>query len=167
MTTIERVPARQYRAAPGARFGHEDAARYGRFLERKAGLGENLVPPERIIELAQPDDSPLHDQFTWDDSHAAHRWRIVEARTLVSHLVYAKEVDGEEVMVRAFHNVTIRNGHRQRGYVSDRVVWKRPDLAEQVVTKAIRELEGWRDRYRAYSELAGVVAKVEEVLDEA
>lgn len=169
MATIAKVPPRQYKAAVGASFGDKDAAKYGKFLERKAGLGKRLVPPEKVVELAEPEDSPIHEQFTWEDSEAAREWRIREARTLINHIVYVTGHDdeGNEQVSRAFLNVTERNGESQRGYVSDRIVWSRPKLAEQVIESAMRELAGWRDRYESYSELASAVAKIDEVLDEA
>ena len=166
--TIQRVPPRVYKAAPGASFGDDAAVKYGKFLERKAGLGKRLVPPEKIVDLAEPEDSPIHEEFTWDDSVAAHEQRLAQARKLVSHIVYVvgHDDEGKEQVSRAFLNVTVRNGDEQRGYVSDKVIWAEPKLAEQVIKSALRELQGWRDRYESYSELATAIAKVDEVLEE-
>lgn len=171
VTKLERVPQRQYRAADGAGFNDEAAHRYGRFLEKK-GLGKRPIPPEEIVELAKPEESPIHERFEWDDAIAADEHRRSQARHLVSHIVYSADVGGEKVDCRAFHNVISRNGTTMRGYVSDRVVWERPDFTAQVVSKAMRELKSWHDRYRSYQQLAGTTAKVEEalavnVLDEA
>lgn len=166
--TLEKVPPRTFKAARGASFGDKDAAKYGKFLERKAGLGKRPVPSEKIVELGEPENSPIHEQFTWDDSVAAHQHRLEEARHLVNHLVYVTGYDdeGKEETARAFHNVIVRNGETERGYVSDAVVWRNPKLAEQVIEAANRELAAWRDRYRSYSELASAVEKVDEALEE-
>lgn len=166
VTKLERVPQRQYRAAEGAGFDDKAAQRYGRFLERK-GLGKRPIPPEEIVELARPEKSPIHERFEWDDSAAAAAHRTWQARNLVNHIVYTAQVPGgAKVEARAFHSVTSRNGETVRGYVSDRVVWERPDFAAQVVSKALRDLRHWRDRYRSYQQLSGVVSKVDEALAE-
>ena len=166
MATLQRVPQREYRAAPGAGFGHEAATKYGKFLERK--LRNKPRDPHEIVELARPETSPIHERFTWDDTEAAVRWRVEEARHLVSHIVVSTpKPDGEVVEARAFFNVTTENGESKRGYISSRQVWARPGLAEQVREAALRELRGWTDRYAIYEELSDVVGRVAEVLAEA
>ena len=38
------------------------------------------VTPEEVIDAARRTDSPLHDYFDWDDTSAAHKYRIEQAR---------------------------------------------------------------------------------------
>jgi hypothetical protein len=40
------------------------------------------APVEVIIERARDRDSPLHPNFTWDQSEAAHKYNLIEARRL-------------------------------------------------------------------------------------
>jgi hypothetical protein len=160
--------ARQYQAAPGAGFTHEQAQKYGAFLARK-GLAKGPVSPEQIVEAARPETSVIHSQFEWDDEEAARMHRISQARHLVSHIMVVEQSPRGEVMsARAFHNVTTHvDGESRRGYVSSEIVWKRPELASQVHLAALQELRGWLHRYRAYSALAGIVARIEQVVIEA
>lgn len=39
--------------------------------------------PEAFLKLAEPETSPLHRFFTWDDQQAAHQMRLLQARQLV------------------------------------------------------------------------------------
>ena len=41
------------------------------------------VVPTIVIKEAQNTSSPLHNQFEWDNSKAAHSYRLVQARTLI------------------------------------------------------------------------------------
>lgn len=41
------------------------------------------LKPEVVIEEARPKNSPLHTAFTWDDSKAAHEYRLWQARSLI------------------------------------------------------------------------------------
>lgn len=158
---------RVFRAGPGAEFGNKDAQRFGEFLSREAGLDIGPVEAEKIVELAKPKSSPIHDiVFDRNARGAAHEYYLQRARHLVRHLVVTQEVDGQSIQTRAFHHVTLSDDG-VRGYVAERVVWRNEEMGEQVVKKALRELETWRDRYAQYSVLQRPVALVDELLAEA
>ena len=42
------------------------------------------LTPTAVIEAARDPDHPLHECFTWDDSTAAHAFRLHEARQLIA-----------------------------------------------------------------------------------
>lgn len=42
--------------------------------------------PQRILEKARDSNTELHKCFTWDDTEAAEKWRITEARSVVRNL---------------------------------------------------------------------------------
>lgn len=41
------------------------------------------LTPEIVVDSARHEESPLHDEFDWDDGVAAHQWRIEQARRLI------------------------------------------------------------------------------------
>jgi hypothetical protein len=41
------------------------------------------ITPDLVVEYAEPELSPIHDRFEWDDGLAAKRYRIEQARTLI------------------------------------------------------------------------------------
>ena len=51
-------------------------------LKRLAAKNRGLFLPEAVVEAAKPETSPLHSQFTWDNTEAAKKYRIWEARRL-------------------------------------------------------------------------------------
>jgi hypothetical protein len=66
---------------------------------------QGRLTPEQIVDAAQNTSSALHGCFCWDDSEAAHKYRIEQARELLKRVKIAIE----------YHETTIR----VVGYVRD------------------------------------------------
>ena len=54
-----------------------------RTLARLAEAGEGVLTPDAVVEAAASPDSPLHGYFEWDDTEAARKYRLEQARTLI------------------------------------------------------------------------------------
>ncbi len=65
------------------------------------------VTPQVVLDAARPDDAPLHPVFMWDDSQAAERYRLWQARDLV-RAVHVIGDDGED-RGSAFIRVTVND----------------------------------------------------------
>jgi hypothetical protein len=48
-------------------------------IESRAGR----LTPEQVIEAAEPEGSALHACFDWDDTEAARKWRMEQAREII------------------------------------------------------------------------------------
>lgn len=134
----------------------------GELKELEAEHG--LLRPADVVEKATNPDSPLHDQFTWDDSKAGHKYRLMEARLLINKVTV--EWEGEEK--EAFFNVKVNN--LDRGYVSREVVLSDKDMQAQVLKYALDQIKHWQNTYKDVRELTGVVneeqvSKLEESLN--
>ena len=42
------------------------------------------LDPETVVDVARDPDHPLHSHFEWDDSKAAHQYRLGQARALIA-----------------------------------------------------------------------------------
>lgn len=71
-------------------------------LKIHAAHGE--LRPEVIVLEATQADHPLHSYFTWDESEAAHRFRLIEAQTMIRQVKVIIELhpNTEPIQVRAF-----------------------------------------------------------------
>lgn len=161
---------RQFGAAKGARFDDDDAQEYGEFLDSN-GLLDGPVDADEIVDLARPKKSPIHNViFDRNRADAAHEYYKGKARELVRHIVvYKEDEEGEAVETRAYHHVTVKGkgkDEKVEGYVSETVVWQRPDLANQVIEKAFKELLAWRNRYKQYSQFRAMIAAIDDFIDE-
>ena len=63
------------------------------------------VSPKTLLQRARAKGSRLHDSFEWDDSIAAAKWRLEQAREFIASVtITVKEV---EYPVRAWSSVAI------------------------------------------------------------
>jgi hypothetical protein len=158
-----------YKPAPGAGFGKEAAQAIGERLEDlEASLGP-LTPAMIVHEAASP-SSPLHRYFTWDDTEAARRRRLDEARHLTNHLLVVVHQDSQERQTRGWHSVRFVDAGREdraQAYASLATVHNSPAMRAQVIDQARRELKTWQLRYREYQELLGVSRAIDEFLSPA
>ena len=157
MSTIVRV----YYAAKGSRLSNEDARTIAEYIDDECG---GMISAEQFVEQAKPESSILHSYLEWDDSMAAHEYRLTQARTMLrSIVVYDGAAPGEKV--RAFHHVTLTDDVVTEAYVSHQIVWQKPELIDQVVSQAYKELRAFTNKYRVYRELEDLVKAVEEAIN--
>lgn len=64
-------------------------------LSRIKADNNNKLSPEAVIRSAKDKESPFHNQFTWDNKSAAHKWRIQEANEIIQAVVI-QSPDGVE-----------------------------------------------------------------------
>ena len=109
------------------------------------------VKPEQIVERAKDEDSELHKCFEWDDTIAAEKYRIVQARRVVRFLVIKEEskpVDRPEV--RYF--VKSDKSH-ESGYKPTQMVVKVDTEYEKLLAQAYAELQAFKKKYHMLEEL--------------
>lgn len=123
---------------------------------------EGILTPQSVVEHARDEKSPLHAQFEWDNSKAADKYRLAQARSLIREIT----VDWNGKETREFFNVVVKkNDHEERGYVSLQRVLSSEELHKQVVKEAFRELKYWHQKYRTLAEFNGLISeeKLEEI----
>lgn len=117
---------------------------------------DGLVTPESIVDEATPISSPIHDMFEWDDDKAGYEYRLWQARKAIKQV----KVIIDKKVVNNFESVIVATEKgSKRGYVTTVEIMKHKDLKEQVLAKALANLEYWYESYGNYSELFGLVDK--------
>ena len=152
---------KQYKAVPGSQLSDADAEVIGEELDLIQKVDKKIVP-ERVVEVAQNETSRLHKYFNWDDEDAAHQYRLEQARHLIRSITveYIVEKENKET-IRAFYNVA--DEENKHAYVSLESVMSNADYRQQVIEKALREAEGWANRYRQYEELEEIVRAIDGI----
>jgi len=134
--------------------GKETSDRIGRELSKLERTNGTLTP-DAVVEAARKNTSPLHAHFTWDNSEAAHKYRLVQAAWLI-RTVKVKVVVGKTTEnTRAFVRVSTEEqptGH----YVNLSAALNNPSWREQMLTQALAELECLRRKYSVLHELRKV-----------
>jgi hypothetical protein len=114
---------------------------------------EGLLKPEALVEAAENPTHPLHDRFEWDDTEAARLYRVNEARTIIRS--FKISVPPLNVEVQALSSLDIdRKG--QGGYRWTLEILERPDLREQLVETALKELTSLKIKYEHLKELSSI-----------
>lgn len=119
-------------------------------------IGEDVTPAQ-IVERARDKTTELHKCFEWDDSVAADKYRLYQARKVVCHLVI-KEIEekGNSTPVRVFHK-TERGG----GYKPFELIVKNKTEYEKLLEQAMSELRAFKAKYHTLSELDEILALID------
>lgn len=151
-----------YKAAVGGLLNDEEAHRAGEFLSKT--FKDQPFTSADVVEVARDPDSPLHKHFDWNVEEAAEKWWRTQAAHIVRSILVIEKRGDKQIESRGFHYVTLSNGHTERRFVNQEVVWRQPDLSQQVVQSALRELRSWKKRYETYVELSEAVSGVQMII---
>ncbi len=127
----------------------------------------NGLTASMVIEEAKHKTSVLHGAFEWDDSKAAHEWRLHSARHLMRSVeIVSTNAEGDVRNLPAFVFVKTESGPQ---YESLARVLSDEELRIQVLNKALKEFEQWQQRYKEYEEFLGVFesfGKTRQILEQ-
>ena len=123
-----------FKARPGAPFSKNDAQAIGEELENIKS--HTTLNPPAIVERATNHKSVLHKYFDWDNSVAAEKWRLNQARDIANHVLEVSIIRGEEVEHRAVFSVVAKNGSNE--YVSFSEAIRNPTYKKQL----LKDMEG-------------------------
>lgn len=137
----------------------QDAGDHLEALERAHGA----ITPELVLEDARDSGAMLHDCFEWQDSVAAEKYRLSQAGALIRNLVVVnvqEQKPEKHGAVRAFVNVSEET---QGLYKSVGVVSRCPEEREQVLKRAMQELNAFREKYQSLSEFFDVFQAIDRM----
>jgi hypothetical protein len=132
-------------------------------LERIANANHGQLTPEAVLRNAQAQTSPIHDYFTWNDTEAGKKLRLLEASMLIRSVKVSVEMHDQDKPLRARAFVNVSSNERDEDdkagpgvYVPLNVALKVPDYRDQMLENAARELASFRQKYAILSELSEV-----------
>jgi hypothetical protein len=130
-------------------------ARISKELNRLAAANNGLLLPEHVIEAARPKRSILHSKFEWDDTTAAHEYRLWQARHLISISITIEQG------IKTQEFISLRSERRTGGgYRTTVSVMSNEEWREQSLRDALMELNCFQQKYSRLRELAGVFAAI-------
>lgn len=128
-------------------------------LQRIANRSGGIINPEDVVESARNKKSPLHSKFTWEDSVAAHQFRLIQARNLIRVVVTV--IPNSKITERVY--VSLNNDRGEGGYRPIVNVLADPVLREDLLSEAKAELERFREKYGRLKELAGIFEAIKKL----
>lgn len=138
-------------SATGTRFGADAQKCYEEIMEICDDV--ESASPQAILEKARDESTELHKCFTWDDSIAAEKWRINEARLVARQLVIKEVVvpkDRPEVRL-------LYKTDNLSGYKPTQIIAKQEDEYKQLLARAYAELRAFKAKYSMLEELREIL----------
>lgn len=110
------------------------------------------VRPEEIVEKARDENTELHKCFEWDNTKAAEKYRVYQARKIIGHLI-VKEVDDnpKRQEVRFFYKTDNQDGYKPVSYIM-----RNEDEYQKLLDRAFSELKSFQKKYSTLKELDGL-----------
>lgn len=155
------------------------AKRPGRKLEGMSPLAVNelkslaekhggLLRAADIVEAAKSEDSILHSRFEWDDTAAAERFRLVQARALISVCVQYVTTGKSSVPTKVFVSLSTDRTKRdgEAGYRTLVEVIGDDDLRNQMLMDSLQQMTHFQEKYKNLQELRDVFLAMDKAKKE-
>ena len=119
-------------------------------------IGEKSFKPEDLVEYARNHkDSELHKCFEWNDSIAAEKYRVQQARGILLNLVF-EECDDKLKSQRVYHLTS-----ETKTYAPLTQILQKDDEYLKLLSRAKAELEMFKRKYHSLKELHPVFEAIE------
>lgn len=136
----------------------EKVAKHIAKLEKKYGE----VSAEVFLESARSEKSEMHTLFEWDDKEAAEKYRMAQARMIISSIrVNVVSEDTEPVITKAF----VQYESKKSGYISICKAMEDSEKRESIMEQARKELKWFTEKYKSFSELKSVLKAISSFLE--
>ncbi|MFH1731955.1 MAG: hypothetical protein ABIF82_09950 [Planctomycetota bacterium] len=132
-------------------------------LEKIRISRRGVLKPAHVVAEARDPSSPLHKRFCWDDTKAAHRYRLWQARELIAVVVQRFSADHKPV--RAYVSLQDDRGTLGGGYREIRDVMSCAQTRKRLLAEALNDLRIWEERYRLLKELAPIIRAAARLRD--
>lgn len=135
------------------------ADEYQEMRELIVGNG-GRVTAELVLERASDPSSTFHDHFVWDDTEAAHRYRLQQAGGLIRKFKLIRNVGGRTITVDAFVKVP----DSQDGYVPVQEAITMDYVVQHRRIQLIASMERLAEQLRSWDEFSMVADAITEAL---
>jgi hypothetical protein len=126
------------------------AAELRRIAEEHGGI----LQPSDVVESAKDKASPIHSKFEWDDNEAAGKYRLWQARQLISVTVEYIGSDKNAPVSRVF--VSLTTDRNEGGYRSIESVMGDRVSRQRLLNDAMEEMDRFQKKYESLKELSEV-----------
>ena len=120
-------------------------------------IGNKEITPQEILEKARNEKSELHKCFEWDDSLAAEKYRLIQARNIIRNLVYLPTETSKEP-IRVYQITSER-----KVYAPVKMIVQNVEEYEQLLERAKAELQAFKKRYQTLTELSEIFEEIDKL----
>lgn len=124
-----------------------------------SSMGE-AVSPKDLVSYARDESSELHKCFEWDDTVAGEKYRELQAKKVLQHLVVIPRVEEQEAKS---YRLFVNTGDNSGVYKPMELVMKKPDEYASLLEMAKRELQNFKNKYSMLVELGRVFEEIDNL----
>lgn len=115
------------------------------------------ITPENVLALGEDETTELYKCFEHDDTIAAHKYRLIQAREIIRSFVIVCE-EKEIEPIRAYQITT-----ETSVYQPTRLFLQDKDEYSALLSRAKEELQAFRKRYEVLSELEEIFNEIDKL----
>lgn len=119
--------------------------------------------PESIVEYAKNDRTELHKCFEWDDKIAGHKYRLEQARHILT-LIVVKADDEEKEKGFTPVRIFVKSGDAPREYTKVNIAVRNEDAYQKLLENARRDAEAFMRKYENLPEVREIIEVIERFL---
>lgn len=121
-------------------------------------IGDKTSPKQLLDYARENPDSELHKCFEWNDSIAAEKYRVLQAQKILQFIVRVPDKP-DTLQIREYQITSERNV-----YQPTRLFLSNEDEYENLLKRALRELQAFKAKYAKLSELETIIEAIDEVV---
>lgn len=124
---------------------------------------DGILTPDAIVGYARDPETALHRHFEWDDTEAAHQYRLAQARKIIR--VCVTVIEPTSSLVRVWVSLPSDRGRGGHGYRTIQAVMQDTERRYELLEMAHRDFDAFRRKYRALQELVPVFEAMDAVME--
>jgi hypothetical protein len=155
-----------YKSREGFRLTQEQAETFGPIIYSIIEENEGKEVPQRIVDSARDETSPMHFYFEWDDEIAGEQWRLSQARYMARAIVIIQKSDKKTSSIRAF--VCISNSEDNENTKESRYAFSITALQDEkmyqnLLKNAMKQLIQWKKQYENFKEFRNIIMEIDKI----
>lgn len=130
---------------------------------------EGSVTPKRLVEVSKSKSAPLHNEFEWNNTLAAAKYREEQARQIIKNIVIMEVSEGEAEPkhVKCWVNsdrAFVPTDEKLHRYVTIETAMSNYDWKENLIKTAKQDMASFIAKYKRLSELSKIINDMKEFL---
>jgi hypothetical protein len=132
-------------------------------LAEIAGRNNGSLTPDLVVKDAEDSSSPLHELFEWDDGIAGHKYRIEQARHVITSVRVVITTEHKAVST-VYYVRDPEADSTEQGYVSIDKLKSDSDLARESIVMEFSRAASYLQRARIHAEALGMAQEVDALI---
>lgn len=129
---------------------------------RRLETRDGRLTAEMVLRAASDPKHALHDHFDWDDSEAAHQWRLHQARMLIAQVRVVITTSTKKVVAPGY--VRDMEAHPRAGHIATARLQTAREAAEETLLYETTRLQATLERCREIAAALELESELEAIL---